>query len=88
MRELTTHEIEQINGGIGPAGSITGGVYGGLAYLGSAAVTGDFSLRGLAGHTASGAAMGFVGGPITSAAGRYLAPRVATIGGMIQGSTK
>ena len=86
MQELKFEELEEVNGGVGLPGAGLGALTGAAAYLGSAATSGDFSWGGLGAATATGAASGAIGGPVGSAAARYLLPRVAFIGGASEGA--
>lgn len=81
MRELNVNEVEQVNGGVGPAGAGFGAFVGAAGYLGSAAASGNFNFGNFANATLGGAAIGFAGGPIGSAAGRYLVPRLSFLTG-------
>ena len=81
MRELNVKEIQEANGGFGPAGAGLGAVIGAAGYLGSAATSGNFSWGGLGAATAAGGLSGAVGGPIGSAAARFLLPRISFMGG-------
>lgn len=85
VKELDKGQLELVNGGIGWPGAIAGGIYGGIMYAGSATTTGTFSWGGLGTNIVGGAALGSIGGPIGSAAGRYLAPRVSYATGAISG---
>ncbi len=85
IKELTINETMEVGAGIGWPGAAAGGIYGGLGYLGGAAVSGDFNWGSFGTSIAGGAAMGAIGGPIGSAAGRYLAPRVSFATGAITG---
>lgn len=86
--ELSIQEMKETQGVFAPyviAGGL-GGIYGGLGYLGSSTATGNFRWSGFGTAIGVGVVSGLVGGgPIASAAGRYLAPRVAYFGGFMQG---
>ncbi|QBL10376.1 MULTISPECIES: hypothetical protein [unclassified Rheinheimera] len=86
MQELTFEQVEEVNGAFGVPGMGLGAVIGAAGYLGSAATSGSFSWGGLAAATGTGAASGAIGGPIGSAAARYLLPRVAALGGAATGA--
>lgn len=78
FRELTFEETEKVSGG-NPVGAAVGAAAGAAGYLGNAATTGDFSLKGFAIATGSGAVTGGLG-PAGSLAA-YVAPRVSFFGG-------
>lgn len=86
MRELSESETEAVGAAFGVPGSIFGAGVGGVTYLGSSITSGNFSLKGLGFSIGVGAGLGFIGGPITSAARGYLMPRAAFAGGMGQGA--
>ena len=81
MRELDSTQLNQVHGGIGPAGAGFGAVVAAAGYLGSSSTSGNFSLSGFAAATLAGAASGAVGGPVGSAIARYLLPRISFFGG-------
>lgn len=78
FRELTLEETEQVSGG-NPIGAAVGAVTGAAGYLGTSSTTGDFSWKGFALATGSGALTGGLGpaGSLTA----YVAPRVSFFGG-------
>lgn len=86
MKELKFEQINEVNGGVGLPGAGLGAVTGGAGYLGNAVTSGEFSWGGFAASIAGGAASGAVGGPIGSAAARYLLPRMAAITGATVGA--
>ncbi|MBL53535.1 MULTISPECIES: class IIb bacteriocin, lactobin A/cerein 7B family [Marisediminitalea] len=81
MRELNKLELEEVNGGFGPAGAGFGALVGAVGYLGGASTSGNFSWGGLASATGAGALSGFVGGPVTSSVARFFLPRISFFGG-------
>ena len=85
MRELNAHEVEEVNGGVGPIGAAFGGLVGGAGYLGTAATSGSFSWSDFAIATGTGAATGAIGGAPASAFARYVIPRISFGGGAFQG---
>jgi hypothetical protein len=79
VRELTAEELELVHGG-NPAGALVGAASGGLGYIGSSAVSGDFSWGGLGTSVVVG---GLAGGTMGATAfGAYAAPRISYLGGM------
>ncbi|NBI43951.1 hypothetical protein GVX76_10875 [[Haemophilus] felis] len=85
MRQLTNYEVKHVSGSFGPPGAGIGALSGGLGYLGNSVVSGNFSWSGFGTSIAVGAASGAVGGPLGSAAARYLAPRIGFLGGAAVG---
>ena len=83
MLELNVVEIEEVNGGFGPAGAGFGALVGAAGYLGAASTSGSFSWSGLGTATFGGAVGGFLGGPVASAAARFVIPRVAFVTGAV-----
>lgn len=81
MRNLNNIDIQRVSGGFGLPGAGLGAVVGGLGYLGNSAISGHFTWSGLGASIAVGAASGAIGGPMASAAAKYLAPRVGFLGG-------
>jgi len=59
MRELTTNEIKEVNGGFGPAGAIIGGVLGAISGARNNGASGF--VTGLVLGAASGALGGWAG---------------------------
>lgn len=86
MSELSSNDIDMVSGGVvGWPGAAIGGVYGGLGYLGSATTSGSFNFGQFGSAVGVGAVGGFYGGPLASAVGRYVVPRVSYVGGAISG---
>lgn len=88
MRELSEIETESVSAAFGVPGSVLGGVVGGMSYLGSSITSQSFSYQGLAASVGVGAALGFIGGPVTSSARAYFMPRAGLGGGMIEGAAE
>ena len=88
MKELNFNQVQNVSGGAAflahPA--VVGGAMGGLGYLGSAAVSGNFSWGGFGASIAAGATgAGILGGSAVSAARGYFATRVSFGGGITIG---
>lgn len=84
MRELTSEEIEQVSGGVGPYGAVFGGVAGGIY---AAADGGNFGQ--IAAGAALGAVSGFFGGiaAVTSGATRLMFSAYALETGLLGSRT-
>ncbi|QPB41621.1 hypothetical protein [Rodentibacter haemolyticus] len=84
-KELTSQEINVVSGSFGPAGAGIGAFIGGADYLGNSVISGNFTWSGFATSVAVGATSEVVGGPIGSAAAKYLVPRIGFLGGATVG---
>ncbi len=82
MRELTRSEIEEVSGGVGPAGALIGGITGGAISIAKGGGVGEV-ISGVA----FGATSGFFGGIASAAsgAGRYMFGAYAIETGIIGG---
>lgn len=63
MKELSTRDLELVSGAVGPIGAVIGAATGAATYVGYSIATGQGSLSGLFGSTATSAGVGFVSGP-------------------------
>ncbi|MCP3429565.1 hypothetical protein [Opacimonas viscosa] len=88
MKELTSQQIDNIDGGVGIPGAIVGAVSGGITYLASAATSGSGNVGGFAVAVAGGAVGGFVSGGAVSVARAYATTKVAFAGGAAAGLTQ
>lgn len=86
MRNLNEKEIEIISGGFGPPGAAIGATVGVATYLGHALTSGEGSFSGLAYAAITGAAVGFVSGPVGSFAEGAALAGVGSYTGFIAGT--
>ncbi len=93
MQVLNEREVDQVQGGFGPAGAVVGGVIGALSHGSAALITGA-DLRGALGAAAVGGAVGALTGAtgglatIATAVRSFQVSTVTAVGQVLIGGTQ